>query len=225
MKKIFAILLLAATVFTLASCSLIRKANPDASKPVETAAPASDNTAEADSTADTAEQNTPDIPVRYTEDQASEVLSHSLTEKNVKNAEIERTGTLIADNSGTEYYVFSVAVPKKAETTKDGATKEAGMEDAVPYYVSVNGIVRTEIESGDNVDTKYVEKAFTTKYGEKDANSGNTYKLVYEGIYKTKDRLCYNYAVYEVAGTKDVYSFNFLVTLDGGFSATTKIDH
>jgi|GEM_PF-2473087 len=236
MKKLIAILLTFAAVLSLASCALIRKATSESGKPESSAV--EDSESWATDFSETEPDETDSAPIRYTEDQAYELLTHSFPDYDMDLVKIERTGNIVAENSGTEYYIYNVALPKQTETeepetdqngeTLEAESKEVEMEPAVPYYVSVNGVVHTEIVDN-NVDTDYCKNAFSSKHGQTNETSGLAYKLVYEGLLQSRDNLCYNFAVYEVDNTgeesKDIYSFNFLVTIDGKMSAETTIDH
>ncbi len=234
MKKIISAILILAVLAALASCSLVRKISDDTKDPAESAA---DSESYATDFSETEAGDEGSTSVRYSEDDAYELLSHSFPDYDAENVKIERTGAIVAENDGTEYYVYNVALPKKVET-KEPETDENGetvedtteieMEPPVPYYVSVNGVVHTEIADA-NVDTEYAKNAFNTKYGQTNASTGFAYKLVYEGLLKSGETQCYSFAVYEVDNTgetpRDVYDFNYLVTLDGKMSAETKIDH
>ena len=234
MKKIIAILLVLVTVAALSACGLIRKVDDDPNAPKTTEKPVESDSYATDFS-DTVPENEPNAPVRYSEDKAYELLTHSFPDYDMEHVKIERTGEIIAENDGTEYYIFNVSLPKKAETTPadtqgDGNTETQAieMEPAVPFYVSVNGVVHKEIASN-NVDTKYVRDTFAKKFGDKDTDTGYAYKLVYEGILKSGDNLSYNYRVFKVntsgAEPKDEYVFNFLVTLDGKLTANPKLDN
>lgn len=236
MKKVIAILLIALMTAALASCSLIRKATTDSGK--ADTAPAEDSESWATDFSETEPAETDATPVRYSEEQAYDLLSHSFPDYDMDHVKIERTGAIVAENDGTEYYIYNVALPKKVETKApetdengdpvETETKEVEMEPAVPYYVSVNGVVHTTLADS-NVDTDYAKSAFESKYGKTNETTGFEYKLVYEGVRQSRDSLCYNFAVYEIDKTgdeaKDIYSFNYLVTIDGKMSAETKIDH
>ncbi len=235
MKKIIAILLVIASFASLSACSLIRKANADPNAPAKTEKPEEKDSYATDFS-DTVPKEEPKGPVRYSEDQAYELLSHSFPDYDTDHIKIERTGEIVAEDDGTEYYIFNVALPKKAESEKDtgetgdadSETKEIEMEPAAPYYVSVNGVVHKEL-AGKNVDTKYARETFAKKYGDKNSETGYAYKLVYEGIIEGNGKLCYSYAVYEVntsgSEPKNDYLFNYLVTIDGAFNAKTTIEH
>ena len=226
MKRIIALIILAASLLALSSCTLIRKID---GKPAEN----TESKAEGDTYAtDFSEKPAPETepaPIRYTEEQAYDVLVHSFPDYDMDHVKIERTKTVVAENDGTEYYIYNVSLPKnkKADTTADTAdgdttdeTTEIEMEKAAPYYVSVNGVVHKEI-ADNNKDTAYAEKTFFKKYGETDKDTGAAFKLAYEGVLKSGDNLCYNFAVYK----GDAYAFNYLVTVDGAYSAETKIEH
>ncbi|MBQ7669830.1 MAG: hypothetical protein IJS45_03810 [Clostridia bacterium] len=230
MKRIIAILLIVFTLFALASCSLIRKATP---KEEQTRQTESDDGNVSDTKPADTEADTDDSPaVRYTVDEAYELLSHSFPDYKTDEVKIERTDLIIAENDGTEYYIFNVSLPKKAETdtaaesdtesadTKDTETKAVEYAEPVRYYVSVNGVVHTELVDN-NVDNRYAENVFIQKHGEKD-DAGHEYVLRYEGLLKSQDNLCYNFAVYKkMSDDKEEYYTNFLVTIDGKYSAET----
>ena len=238
MKRIIAILLVFASFATLSACSLIRKADAEPNAHIETEKP-EDQDSYATGFSDTVPEEEPKTPVRYSEEQAYELLSHSFPDYDMELVKIERTGEIVAEDDGTEYYIFNVALPKKpAETEKpadtsgeaesESETKPVEMEPAVPYYVSVNGVVHKEL-AGKNVDTKYAKDTFAKKYGDKNSETGFAYKLVYEGIVEGNGKLCYSFAVYEVntsgAEPKNTYLFNYLVTIDGAYNAKTNIEH
>ena len=191
MKKLIAILLAASFMIALTSCSLIRKATDPSEQPAQ---PAQN------------EETTPSDPGNK-ELTASE--AEALIKENTSDVtSVSATGKIVAENDGTEYYVFEVTEGDRRSLR----------------YVSKAGDIRGALSSG-NVDTAYAESAFKNKYGEENAKTGGKYKLVYEGLLKSGETYCYSFAVYEVAGDKESYSFNFLVTVDGKMSAETKIDH
>ena len=235
MKKIIALILVISAVAALSACALIRRVDEDPNARTETEAPVDSETYATDFS-DTVDSDEPAAPVRYSEDQAYDVLYHSFPDYDMELVKIKRTRTIVAENDGTEYYIYSVSLPKKVETeaskegedTKESESTEVEMEPPVPYYVSVNGVVHKELADG-NVDTKYAVASFTKKYGEKDKDTGFAYKLKYEGLLKSGGNLCYSFAVYKVndsgAEAKNQYSFNYLVTVDGKQSAQTKIEH
>ena len=235
MKKIIAILLVITALAVLSACSLIRKADEDPNAYRDTEKPVEDDSYATDFS-DTVPVDEPKTPVRYSEEQAYELLTHSFPDYDMEQVKIERSGEIVAEDDGTEYYIYNVSLPKKVETEPPADTEEGGeteakpieYEPAVPYYVSVNGVVHKEL-AGENVDTKYARETFVKKYGEKDSETGYAYKLVYEGIKTGNDKLCYNFAVYEVntsgSEPKDEYAFNYLVTIDGAFNAKTVIKH
>ena len=236
MKKLLAIILLTATVLAMSSCALIRKTTSDQT-PKETNRTDADSETYATDFSDTIPEETSAEPVKYTEDDAFELLTNSFSEReDSEYVKIESTGNIIAQNDGTEYFIFNVALPKPAETSEKpetdengnevSETKEIEMEPAVPYYVSVNGVVVTKI-ADDNIDTSYVKDSFYKKHGETDSETGAKYALEYRGIMKTNDKLCYNFAVFtETAGGAEnrIYQYNYLVTVDGGYSAETKLE-
>ena len=191
MKKVLAILFVLSFMFALASCSLIRKATDPSEQPTV-------NTAGDDTTPADPENKT------FTASEAEALVKESVSD----STSVSATGKIVAENDGTEYYIFEVVEGDRRSLR----------------YVSKAGEVRGALTSG-NVDTAYAESAFKNKYGEENAKTGGKYKLVYEGLLKSGETYCYSFAVYEVAGDKESYSFNFLVTVDGKMSAETKIDH
>ncbi len=192
MKKILALLLAASFVIALSSCSLIRKATDPSDR--SSVQPASND------------EEKPSDPDKK-ELSASE--AEALIKENTADVtSVSATGKIVAENDGTEYYVFEVTEGDRRSLR----------------YVSKAGDIRGALTSG-NVDTAYAESAFKNKYGEENAKTGGKYKLVYEGLLKSGDTYCYSFAVYEIAGESESYSFNFLVTVDGKMSAETKIDH
>ena len=235
-----ALILIAAMIFALASCGLIRKATeipeqPDEGRPAETVDTSADDT----DAAETEDPAPAKDGLRYTEDEAYDVLIHSIPDYDKKKVKIERTGNIIAEENGTEYYIFNVSLPITPETEKPESTDETDetetteapevkMGEPEPYYVSVNGVVHREI-SGDNVDTDYVKAAFFKNYGERDSATGFAYSLEYEGLVKNKGMLCYSFAVFETdtsgADPVDKYVFNYIVTTDGKLSAEASLDH
>ncbi len=152
---------------------------------------------------DDAEAGEPAVK-EYTVAEAIEIVKNSSS----ADAAVAATGKIVAENDGTEFYVIEIT---------EGDRKSL-------RYVSKAGEVRGALADG-NVDTSYAENAFKNKYGEENAKTGGKYKLVYEGLLKSGETYCYNFAVYEVADGNETYSFNFLVTVDGKMSAETKIDH
>ena len=230
MKKILAIILIMTMLLGFASCGLIRKATSD-SADISSADNVPESETYATDFSDSLPEDTTDAPIKYTEDQAYELLSHSFPDYDMDHVEIEKTGEIIAENDGTEYYIFNVALPVKAEseteTSDQNETKdsEVEMEDPVPYYVSVNGVVHTAI-GDNNVTNKDAAKTFFKKYGETDKETGFSYKLLYEGIVKSGENICYDFSVYKVNTSgeeaKDEYAFNYLVTIDGKLSAESK---
>ncbi|MBR3639907.1 MAG: hypothetical protein IKN50_04800 [Clostridia bacterium] len=230
MKKIVSLILLTAMLASLCSCGLIRKATPKTPEPAK-----QEDAQDSESYATDFSEPLPDqddnTPVRYTADKAKDLLAHSFPDYKEEEIKIEDTGAVIAENDGTEYYIFNVSLAEKTETKSDTKaeseteTKAIVFKDPEPYYVSVNGVVHTII-TGENVDNKHAEKTFYKKYGEKEEATGYAYKLVYEGVVNSNESYCYNFAVYKVntsgAEPTDEYAFNYLVTIDGKLSAESK---
>ena len=191
MKKLIAFLLAASFMIALTSCSLIRKATDPSEQPAQPA------------------QNEETTPSDSGNKELTASEAEALIKENTSDVtSVSATGKIVAENDGTEYYVFEVTEGDRRSLR----------------YVSKAGDIRGALSSG-NVDTAYAESAFKNKYGEENAKTGGKYKLVYEGLLKSGETYCYSFAVYEVAGDKESYSFNFLVTVDGKMSAETKIDH
>ncbi len=235
MKKILAIILLTATLITMASCSLVRKLNPDGDSK-ETKKPAADSETYATDFSDTVPESEPVEPVKYTEEDAFELISNSFPDYDEDHIKIERTGNVVAQNDGTEYFIFNVSLAKPAETAAEPETDENGndvteeevieFEPETKYYVSVNGVVVTQI-ADDNIDTGYVKEKFYKKYGETDSETGAKYILIYRGVMRDGDNLCYNFAVFtENSGdeAKEIYQFNYLVTVDGKYNAEAVLE-
>ena len=188
MKKIFAVILVMSFMIALASCSLIRKVSD---QPAAITEGEDTNIAEPE------------------KDEISASEAEALVKESVPDtASVSATGKIVAENDGTEYYIFEVVEGDRRSLR----------------YVSKTGEILGALTSG-NVDTAYAESAFKNKYGEENAKTGGKYKLVYEGLLKSGETYCYSFAVYEVTGDTEAYSFNFLVTVDGKMSAETKIDH
>ena len=245
MKKILALLTVIAMLAALCSCGsrLIRKTSETYSasgdKKAESA-PAEDTEDATESAADTTGQD-PDPGkngLRCTEDEAYEILTHSFPDYDMDLVKIEKTGAMVAENTGTEYYIFNVSLPKIPESVEteapddpdggeDGGDVETEpaapeMEDPVPYYVSVNGVVHTEVADG-NVDTEYAKAALLKNFGDRDPETGYAYELKYVGLVVVDNggdsALCYKFDVYKIntSGAEPVEEFadNYFVTVDG----------
>ena len=239
-KRTVTLILALVIAASLASCALIRKVSDAPAAKTEDTSARPDNNGYETGFSDSVPGNDK-TPVRYTEDQAYELLSHSFPDYDEKLVKIERTGLIVAENDGTEYYIFKVTLPKEtkkadesaadtkdANEAKDSETKEVEMQEPVLCYVSVNGVVHKEI-TGDNVDTGYVIEKFHKKYGDRDEETGFSYALQYKGILKSGENLCYNFAVYKVnnngAEPVNEYAFNYLVTIDGKMNAESKMEN
>ena len=245
LMRVTALLLTLAAAFVLTSCSLFRKATvAQEVSDVVTTRDEAESSAEETTSTGTKNSSSDKDGLRYTEDEAYNVLIHSFPDYDTDLIKIERTGNMIAEGNSTEYYIFNVSLPIIPETT---AAESTDTEDAdttgetettappviemappVAYYVSVNGVVHREV-STENVDTDYVRAAFLKNYGERSEATGFEYKLDYEGVLKNSGELCYNFAVYEIntSGEEPVeeYKFNYIVTADGKFSAETVFPH
>lgn len=217
MKKTISIILITLiAISSLASCSLIRKATPVEEKYVSSAENNSSDNNTANNTSDTAD--TPDTadnstPVRYTESEASALLKDSLaSEYPDDDFTVIETGDMTAQSDGSEYYLFRVTLPAKTEGDEE---KPAETTD---YYVSVNGVIYTEL-SEDNATVNEAAATFATKHGEKDATTGLPYKVEYQGTVKNNGVYCYNFKVFledtSGAEAKLTYKTNYIVSLDG----------
>ena len=240
-----AILLIIAIVFTLTSCGFFRKAtvSSDSTGTESTSDTVGSSSGDSNTSNPGDDIQKPD-GLRYTEDDAYNVLIHSFPDYDADLIKIERTGNMIAEGDSSEYYIFNVSLPIIPETeapestaaddedttdeTDTTAPPEIEMAPPVPYYVSVNGVVHKEV-SHDSVDTDYVRAAFLKAYGERDTKTGFAYSLKYEGLIKNNGGLCYSFAVYETdtsgAEPLEKYMFNYIVTTDGTLHAETNVDH
>lgn len=236
MKKIFAILLTTCIIFALTSCELIRKIEPaDTAKPDENVETNETNGVETDFP-ETENADDSDEDVRYTEDEAYELLSESFgSDGEDSSAVIERTGDIIAQSDGTEYYIFEVTLPATEESdseadgeteseteteaeTEDGEETEEAPEGPVTHYVSTNGIVYTSLKE-DNATAEAAGNTYLIKHGETDSETGFAYRVEYQGLVKNQSIYCYNFIVYvedtSSGETQSVYKTNYLVSLDG----------
>lgn len=228
MKKILAILLTLCVLFALTSCELIRKIEPaDTAKPDENESVNEENESYDTDFPETDEGAADsDDELRYTEDEAYSLLSGSLSsDEEDSSAVIERTGDIIAQSNGTEYYIFNVTLPVPEESdTEAGDTADSGEETEeipegpVPYYVSTNGIVYTSLEE-DNATAENAGGTYLIKHGETDSETGYAYRIEYQGLVKNQSIYCYNFIVYledtSSGETQSVYKTNYLVSLDG----------
>ena len=226
MKKIFAILLTVCLIFALTSCELIRKIEPaETAKPDESEQ--SSNTDELQTDFPETQENEEEEVLRYTEDEAYTLLSESLnTDEDAPSAVIERTGDMIAQSNGTEYYIFNVTLPEPEESDTDEESTEAesdeeteeAPEGPVSYYVSTNGIVYTSLEE-DNATVNNAGNTYLVKHGEADTETGFAYRVEYQGLVKNQNLYCYNFIVYledtSSGEASSVYKTNYLVSLDG----------
>lgn len=215
-KTISVILITLIAISSLASCSLIRKATPVEEKNIISAEnhSADSNTANNTSdTADTADTTDDSIPVRYSRSEASALLKDSLaSEYPDDDCTVTETDDMTAQSDGSEYYLFKVALPAKTEGDEEKPS------ETVDYYVSVNGVIYTEL-SEDNATVNEAAATFATKHGEKDATTGLPYKIEYQGTVKNNGVFCYNFKVFledtSGAEAKLTYKTNYIVSLDG----------
>jgi len=242
MKRLFALILALCMTLSLCSCALIRKIEP-----ADTAAP--DTTVNNDSSnvetefSETKEEDTTNEEIRLTEEEAYEQLIESLgvTDESTETEEgeepkeaptVTKTGAIIAQSNGTEYYIFEVEYPEKeaeddtsadSDTEADSEAEEGGIK---PVYVSTNGIIYDALEEA-NTTTLLAAETYITKHGETDEETGFKYRVEYQGLVKNRDLYCYNFIVYledDSSGTvNSVYKTNYLVTLDGKYSGEQKL--
>ena len=239
MKRLFALILVLCMTLSLCSCALIRKIEP-----ADTAAP--DTTDNNDSAnvetefSETKEEDTTNEDIRYTEEEAYELLIASLgetaeTEDGEEPAAaptVTKTGAVIAQSNGTEYYIFEVEYPEKE--TEEGTSADSGAESNAEeekngkktVYVSTNGIIYDALEEA-NTTSLLAAETYITKHGETDEETGFKYRVEYQGLVKNRDLYCYNFIVYledDSSGTvNSVYKTNYLVTLDGKSSGEQKL--
>lgn len=223
MKKLFALILTAAFILSLASCSLVRKIEKTDSTPDSTSAATEQYSTDFSDTIDSSAESG---EVRCTEEEAYAFLDGSLKLQYPNGGySIEKTGDMTAQSNGSEYYIFNVTPPKSEE---DKSAADSGENGATPYYVSVNGVIYTSLEEN-NATVKYAEEAFIAKHGETDAATGFAYKLEYQGTVKNNGVYCYNFIVYlqDTSGgqTKLTYKTNFIVSLDGHSSGEQAIEN
>ena len=239
MKRLFALILALCMAFSLCSCALIRKIEP-----ADTAAPDTSDDSNSESVetefSETKEEDTTNEEIRYTEAEAYDLLIASLgeTAETEEGEEptavptVTKTGAVIAQSNGTEYYIFEVEYPEKEEsddTTADSDT-ESDSEEAKsgkqPVYVSTNGIIYDTLEEA-NTTSLLAGQTYITKHGETDEETGFKYRVEYQGLVKNRDLYCYNFIVYledDSSGTvNSVYKTNYLVTLDGKSSGEQKL--
>lgn len=232
MKRTVAFILMACVLFTLCSCTLVRKIEPAETKE-SVKDDGGDTTVETDFS-ETKEEDTTAQEIRYTEDEALELLVASFGDESAP--EITKTGAMIAQSNGTEYYIFDVKYPESAESNteteaeSEGADSEsdseAGEEFPTTIYVSTNGIIYSSLEEA-NATTVQAGETYLLKHGEKDKTTGFAYRIEYQGLVKNQELFCYNFIVYledDSSGTvNSVYKTNYLVTLDGKSSGEQKL--
>jgi hypothetical protein len=123
MKRLFALILALCMALSLCSCALIRKIEP-----ADTEAPDTTDNNESSNVetefSETKEEDTTNEEIRYTEEEAYDLLIASLgiTDETVETEEgeepkeapvVTKTGAVTAQSNGTEYYIFEVEYPEK----------------------------------------------------------------------------------------------------------------
>ena len=221
-RKLLALIIAVSSVMTLASCSLIRKIDKNAS--ASDAAPESESYNTDFQSAP--ESETEDAGIIADEGAAYDFLMGSLTEEDKELTTVTKTGDMTAQSNGSEYYIFDAEkVTKTEDSDEDGDEPETTESEKFTYYVSKNGIIYKELDEA-NITVNQAKDAFTKKYGEKDPDTSLAYSLEYAGVIKNKDVYCYNLAVYLVKddGSKE-HTTNYIVTLDGRSSALQLIEN
>lgn len=227
MKKLFALILAFAFVFSLASCTLVRKIEDTAKdKTQDTENAASDteeyNTDFSESVPDTEEQG------EYNEDGARELLGAFLKDKYTEGkftvTTTEAPTDIVADSNGNEYYIFNATIPSE-ETAESNKEPLAETKD-VTFYVSSNGVIYETIEE-DNITVKAAKETYVKKHGDTDKDTGFKYNITYQGTVKNNGIYCYNFIVYlednSSGETKLTYKTNYVVSLDGRSSGEQAI--
>ncbi|MBR6917962.1 MAG: hypothetical protein IKN38_07230, partial [Clostridia bacterium] len=154
-KRTLTLTLALVMLASLASCALIRKVSDAPADKTEDTSARPENNGYETGFSESLPENTDKTPVRYSEDQAYDLLSHSFPDYDETLIKIERTGLIVAEDDGTEYYIFKVTLPKNTKKqseetdaeTADGngaaktETTAVEMQEPGLCYVSVNGVV------------------------------------------------------------------------------------
>lgn len=212
-KRLFSVILAAGIVVSLASCKLIRKIEKDEDS--EKAYSQSEALGYDTDFQSVAESETQQVTGALSDEQAAyDFLLASFDDKDKKNITLEKTGDMTAQSNGNEYYII------KAEKTVEESPDGSSGTETVFYYVSVNGLIYTELEEA-NATTSILKEAFLSKNGECDSETGLKYRLEYKGLIQNKGEYCFNFEVLlEKESGETEYKTNYIVSLDGKASAT-----
>lgn len=218
-KNLLSLILVSVLLLTLASCKLVRKiekTNADTDINVDTEFSEKQNY-DTDFQSSASSKTDETIGSIKDEDAAYEFLLASFGEEDKKHITLEKTGDMTAQSNGNEYFII------KAE--KSTVSDETEKTETVLYYVSVNGLIYTELEEA-NATTSILKESFYSKYGEKDSATGSKYKLEYAGLIQNKGEYCFNFKVLlEDEGGDTTYKTNFIVSLDGKASALQALEN
>ncbi len=212
-KRLFSVILAAGIIVSLASCKLIRKIEKAEDSEKEYSQP---ETLGYDTDFQSvAESETQQVTGALSDEQAAyDFLLASFGDEEKKNITLEKTGDMTAQSNGNEYYII-----KAEKTVEEGPDGSSGTE-TVFYYVSVNGLIYTELEEA-NATTSILKEAFLSKNGERDSETGLKYRLEYKGLIQNKGEYCFNFEVLlEKESGETEYKTNYIVSLDGKASAT-----
>lgn len=213
-KNLLSLVLVSVLLLALASCKLVRKIE-EKNVAVDTENTETQNYDTDFQSAATSETDKA-VGSLKDEDAAFEFLLASFGDEDKKNITLEKTGDMTAQSNGNEYYII------KAEKTSD--TDEADKTESIFYYVSVNGLIYTELEEA-NATTSILREGFFSKYGEKDSETGAKYKLEYAGLIQNKGEYCFNFKVLlEDENGSATYKTNYIVSLDGKASALQALE-
>lgn len=212
-KRLLSAILATGLVLTLMSCKLVRK--------IEESPKVEEDTSATETLGyDTDFQSLPESDMQSAsgaladEQEAYDFLLASFGEDDRKNITLEKTGDMTAQSNGNEYYII------KAEKTVEESSDESAGTETVYYYVSVNGLIYTELEEA-NATASILKEAFLSKNGEKDTETGLKYRLEYKGLIQNKGEYCFNFEVLlEKESGETEYKTNYIVSLDGKASAT-----
>lgn len=212
-KRLFSVILAAGIVVSLASCKLIRKIEKDEDSEKEYSQ--SEALGYDTDFQSVAESETQQVTGALSDEQAAyDFLLASFDDKDKKNITLEKTGDMTAQSNGNEYYII------KAEKTVEESPDGSSGTETVFYYVSVNGLIYTELEEA-NATTSILKEAFLSKNGECDSETGLKYCLEYKGLIQNKGEYCFNFEVLlEKESGETEYKTNYIVSLDGKASAT-----
>ena len=218
-KKLFALILIISTLVTLASCKLIRKIDTsgksEQSDTVQSESYSTDFPSAPES--DTEQQ----AGTLASEDEAYEFLLASFSDEEKEHITLEKTGNMTAQSNGSQYYIINAEKTSPADDSSDGEEKT----ESVTFYVSVNGIIYTELDEA-NATTDIIRESFISKFGEKDSETGLKYKLEYAGLITNKGEYCFNFRVMlEKESGETEYKTNYIVSLDGKASGLQALEN